>query len=233
MGEIAPGVHLVDGTNANSYVSIGSDNMMMVIDGTISSKPTRIADYIEKGLNADAKDVKFIVLTHCHVDHIKGVPWLKELTGARVAIHRDDADYLNGGKAYPYPAGAMGLLFRLSSPLMKAKPVSADLKLDDGDTVGSLKVIHLPGHTPGSIALYDAEKKALYVGDALKYDGIKLSESPRLFSNDFKLSRLSLRKLIGLDFNALMPGHGRPLVSPDAPDIVKEFIDGLDAPAAT
>ncbi|MDG7035131.1 MAG: MBL fold metallo-hydrolase [Nitrososphaerota archaeon] len=228
MGEIVPGVHLVDGTNANSYISIDDDGIMTVVDGTISPKPTPIINYIERELKTDVKGVKLLVITHCHVDHTRGVRWLKELTGANIAIHGDDADYLSGIKAYPYPRGAMGLLFRLSSPFMRSRPVKPDLKLSDGDLVGQLKVIHLPGHTPGSIALHDEKRKVLFVGDALRYNGKELRESPGMFSYDPNLSKTSLKKLIGVDFRVLLPGHGQPMVSSDAPAIVKEFIQGLN-----
>jgi len=86
-----------------------------------------------------------------------------------------------------------------------------DILLDDGDRVDGLLCIPIPGHTPGSIGLYDERTKTLFSGDILRYDGATLAEGPVLFTMDLRGSHQSIRKIAALDIDTLLPGHGVPL----------------------
>ena len=104
-------------------------------------------------------NVKYIVLTHCHTDHISGVPEVKEELGGTILIHRDDADGLKNPKIS-------------LTDMIGEKPnlvLEADARLDDGDIIHignlSFRIIHTPGHTKGGICLYCEQEKLLLSGD--------------------------------------------------------------------
>lgn len=126
----------------------------MVID------PGGSFEKIEEMLDVIEAKVKYILLTHCHGDHIGAVAQVKEKYGGKILIHRFDEEGLKT------PA------INLSSHIgIGEVSIEEDARLDDGDIlhVGKLefKVIHTPGHTIGSICLYCEEEKLLFSGDTL------------------------------------------------------------------
>ena len=213
MVEIIHGVHQVDGVNANSYLFFEKDGSLTLIDTGMSNSEKRILDYIKSNLSKQPSDVKMIVLTHAHIDHIRGALSLKTATGARVAIHEQDADFLSGKKRLPAPRGAMGLIFRFFSLFFNSPKVEPDIRLRENDKVGTLTVLHVPGHTPGSISLYNRDKKLIFVGDAITNRGGKLQGSPKQFSLNLKQADESIEKISTFDFEVLLSGHGAPVVS--------------------
>lgn len=105
--------------------------------------------------------VKYIVLTHCHADHIGGVEEVKRELGGKILVHRNDAEGLEN------PEISLTTVVGLSQNLK----VKADSRLDDDDRLhlGKLefRVIHTPGHTQGGICLYCEQEKLLISGDTL------------------------------------------------------------------
>lgn len=121
-------------------------------------------------LLADLKmKVKYILNTHCHFDHVGGNKRMKEVTGADILIHSQDAPMLTrmGGTA-----SGFGLQIEESPP--------ADRELAEGDTVSfgniEMKVIHTPGHTPGGVSFYAGN--AVFVGDTLFAGSIGRTDFP-------------------------------------------------------
>lgn len=115
---------------------------------------------IEEMLNVINANVKYILLTHCHGDHIGAVKQVKEKYGGKILIHRFDRD------------GLQDININLSSHIgIGDVTVQEDARLDDGDIlhVGELefKVIYTPGHTIGSICLYCEKEELLFSGDTL------------------------------------------------------------------
>ena len=105
---------------------------------------------------------------------------------------------------------------------MKVQPFQIDLVLNDGDKIAGLAVIHVPGHTPGSIALYDPKRKVLFTGDTLRYRDGKVEGPPKKFTMDPERVQQSIEKLKSLDFDIMLGGHGEPLKH-DASAKVREF----------
>ena len=106
-------------------------------------------------------------------------------------------------------------------------PGDVDIQLEDGkvlEPLGGLKVVHTPGHTPGSISLYSPKNKLLIVGDAL----VKSHNAPQLphkmVSTNFAEAMNSIRKMAQLDFDILCFGHGRPLIG-DARTKLTELVE--------
>jgi len=222
--EILPDIHRVDGVNANVYLLL-DENELMLIDTGMPGSARRIIDYVNR-INRKPSEIATIALTHCHVDHMGSAQQLKELTNAKVAVHREDAQFVLGEKAQPSPKGALGILFKAVSPFFRPKPVRPDIVLNDGDRVGELVVIHTPGHTPGSISLYDSERKLIFVGDTVRYANGKIGGPSKRFTPDMNGALRSIGKISRLEFDTMLGGHGDTL-KPRASDYVREFYASL------
>ena len=226
--EILPGVHQIDGVNANTYLIVEDDGTLTLIDTGMSKGGKKILNYVEANMSKKPSDVKTIVLTHSHIDHVRGAYEIKKATGARIAIHEQDADYLSGKKRMPSPKGAIGILFRILAPFFKFTPVEPDQRLNENDRVGGrLTVMHTPGHTPGSISLYDEGRRLIFVGDTIRYMNGKMEGPPKSFTLDMVQATRSVGKISNLNFDVLLSGHGQPLKSPNASQKVKELSSSL------
>ena len=214
MVEIAQGIHQIDGANANSYLVLENDGSLTLIDAGMSAGGKKILDYVKTEMSKQPSDLKTIILTHAHIDHVRGALAIKKASGAKVAIHDQDAEYLSGRKKLPSPGGAMGFVFRLLSVFFRSPAVEPDITLKENDKIGScLTVVHTPGHTPGSISLYDQGRKLVFVGDAITNRGGKLQGSPRQFTVDMQQADTSIEKISALDFEVMLSGHGDPVKS--------------------
>ncbi len=222
--QIREDIHQVDGVNANVFLVIDGSELT-AIDTGMPRNAGKILDYVHK-IGREPSDISRILLTHCHIDHVGSAHELRRLTNAKVAIHQEDAEYVAGTKAFPRPKGVTGILLKAVSPFVKFTPVQPDVTLKENDKVGKLTVVHTPGHTPGSISLYDPERKVLFVGDTIRFTSGKVSGPPERFTSDMKQAVQSIGKISKLDFNVMLSGHGEPL-KPNASDRIKEFYASL------
>jgi glyoxylase-like metal-dependent hydrolase (beta-lactamase superfamily II) len=147
--------------------------------------------------HADA--IETIVITHAHYDHIAHVREIARLCGgAVVCIHEADAPGLVDDTR------SLAMAFGARSP-----GIVPDTLLSDGDLVGSLRVIHTPGHTPGGICLYDPATKVLFSGDTVFTGGsFGRYDFP---GGDRRMLAASIERLAALDVEGLYPGHGEPV----------------------
>ncbi len=204
--------------NGSVYLIVNGDKLTLIDTGFFHSE-RKIEQYIEK-LGFKPSAVSTIILTHYHIDHTGNAKKLKEKTGAKVAVHEADTDFVTHKKAPPRPKG----LLSRAIGIVKAAPVDPDIILRDSDMIEGLKVIHVPGHTPGSIALFDAQRKAMFVGDAVFYAKGNVEGPKKNFSWDNKLAYESIGKIAAYDFEVMLSGHEEPLTS-GASKKVKEFIE--------
>ena len=139
-----------------------------------------------------------IVLTHRHYDHIGALCKLVERTGAEVIAHALDAEAIvESTKKNPL------------TKMLSLKPVNIDRFVDESDSIPvgekRLKVLYTPGHSVGSICLFDEEDHILLAGDTLFYEAVGRTDLP---TGDVRQQQLSLRKLAGLpDDTRVHPGH--------------------------
>ncbi|MGA2574251.1 MAG: MBL fold metallo-hydrolase [Candidatus Methanomethylicaceae archaeon] len=220
-----PNIHKVDGLRGSNAYLVSDQEGLILIDTGMPGNAQKIIDYVNS-INRKPSEITRIVLTHCHMDHVGNVQELKGLTNAKVAIHREDAPFLTGEKSLPSPKGAVGVAFKAFSPFVKTKPVQPDILLEEGDRVGGMTVVHTPGHTPGSIALYDPEKKLIFIGDTMRYQNGKLTGPPEQFTPDMSEALRSIKKISLMEFDVMLSGHGDPLL-PNASQMVKEFCNSL------
>jgi glyoxylase-like metal-dependent hydrolase (beta-lactamase superfamily II) len=140
--KIVEGVHQVDGVNGNVYL-VEDNSRLVLIDNGLPRSSGKIVNYVKK-LSYEPAAVSSIILTHFHIDHVGSVKKLKEQTNAQVAVHQADADFVSGKESPPKPKR---LLVKALTSVVKAEPVEVDLLLKDGDKIGDLRVISVPGHS--------------------------------------------------------------------------------------
>ena len=189
-------------TNCWIYSPAPDSGSCVIIDP--GDEAPLIIDHLEK-LNLTPQ---YILLTHGHFDHLAALPELRERFPAAIAIHRDDASCL-GPEAYEvhrtiFKAAAGGgdyLLDKLYRPLPPA-----DLLLTEGDIVGPFMVLHVPGHSRGSIAFYDEEAELLFSGDTLFQGDCGRTDLPG--GSKAEMGK-SLRRLFSMKGSIrVFPGHG-------------------------
>lgn len=183
------------GSNVYVYRDDDTDKAMIVDCG---APLTDVADVIV----SNYLDVEYIVLTHGHYDHADYVgEYVRSFPSAKVVCHKAELDVLTD----PYA--------NVSALLNDSKAYEQDfLTLADQDeiTVGNtvFKIIHSPGHTPGSICLYCEKEKILFTGDVLFNGGIGRTDFKY---GSFSDMRLSLQRLLSLPDSVIFyPGHNSP-----------------------
>jgi glyoxylase-like metal-dependent hydrolase (beta-lactamase superfamily II) len=227
--EIIPNVHLVPGMKgANAYLLL--DETVTLVDAGMPGSEEAILGYMEE-LGRAPGDLGRIVVTHHHLDHVGSLAALKARTGAQVVAHPGDAPLISGEQPPPPARSAvMRVLFRLMAPMMPGvEPVAVDRTVGDGDRLellGGAMVVHVPGHTPGSIALHFPAEQLLICGDVIDHRRGRLGPPPQPFTADMDQALASLRRLAELEFDVLCPGHGAPLVG-WADEGVRAMVRGL------
>jgi glyoxylase-like metal-dependent hydrolase (beta-lactamase superfamily II) len=211
--EIVPQVHQIRLRHVNIVLLI--EQQITIIDAGLRGNQRRVLRYL-CSLGRSSTDVGLIVVTHHHVDHIGGLARLKMATGAIVAAHAADAPYITGQLPQPIPFHnwPASILLRPLRPIFQTTSVEVEMLLKDGDelpALGGLKVIHTPGHSPGSICLFSPSKRLLIVGDALLRRHGQLHSPPESVSADAACARESIRRLLEFDFDTVLFGHGKPL----------------------
>jgi len=198
----------------NCYL-VEEENELTLIDAALPYS----AKSIIKAAENIGKPITKIILTHAHSDHIGALDTLKKLLpDSQVYISSRDALLLEGNSTL--------LPNEKNTPIrggipknIKTKP---DVLLEEGDRVGSLEVIATPGHTPGSISLFDTRNRSLIAGDAL-VTRVKLIVSgmmnplfpfPALATWDKETALKSAKKLSDLNPSLLAVGHGKMLKQP-------------------
>lgn len=194
--QVYKGIELLGGIepDCNVYLIDGE----LLIDAGTGFHFSEMKGQIE-GL-CDPNKIKLLVNTHCHFDHTGGSKKFRDWLKLHVTIHSSDKKALETGN------GTVADLFG-----QQARIMTLDRVLHDGGTVNttnfSFEVIHTPGHTPGSICLYEKEKKILISGDTL-FDGtVGRTDLPG--GNHDQLVE-SLKRLSKLNITYLLPGHGSP-----------------------
>lgn len=154
----------------------------------------RIAEIIEK----NGYDLKYIIATHGHSDHVCGNRLLRGMTDAKIVMHEDDAEFFGKPSVLQYFA-AFGLEH---SP-------EPDIKVKDGDIIEigevKLEVIHTPGHTPGGMCLYNAPN--VFTGDTLFAGGVGRTDFPG-GDHHTLFESINNRLFVLPDETVVWPGHG-------------------------
>lgn len=191
-------VHYIAGVAFDSNVYLLEDEDPVLVDTGTGSYADTALEEVSNIVPLDR--IGRIVLTHSHYDHIGGAKAFQEATGAKLYMHEAEARPLMGGDISLVVSDAVGR--RLKG--LEVEPLRTGQKLKLGRT--TLEVLHTPGHSPGSIALYDRESASAVVGDTVFCDGgVGRWDFP---GGDLSELRSSINRLRELGLKNMYPGHG-------------------------
>lgn len=157
------------------------------------------------------------VVTHAHADHVGATAWLRRERGAVLAVGEGDAARFEAGRIDTV-ASPLG---RAVARALEVERAPVDRRLREGDRVGGFAVLEVPGHSPGTIALWRERDRVLVVGDG----PVNLSRDPRAprfvplprgLHHDAAAARASRRRLAALRPEVVVPAHGHVVRAPDA-----------------
>ncbi len=208
--EIVPGIHMVDGVYGGNVYLLADPDSLTLVDAALPFNTGRIRRYIES-MGRAVSDVRQVVLTHSHPDHTGSIRALFGDSGVQVLVHEDDTRSGGSGRRLHYP----GQLISLPGKLPLLSRIHAHGRLEDGaalPALGGVKVLHTPGHTPGSVSLLDEKRGVLITGDMLISDGKRFHRPVQFPGTDFRAYRRSIERIAALDFDTACVGHGKPVV---------------------
>ncbi|MHC9538099.1 MAG: MBL fold metallo-hydrolase [Vulcanimicrobiota bacterium] len=179
-------------------------------------------DFLKGLKNASIKpaEVKLTVVTHAHWDHTGLAGDIRKITGAPLALHRNEKDWLECGQV-SVPAGAClwGKCLRMPMVLfrnwIRTARTTVDIVIeDDGFSLEPYgipgKVIYTPGHSPGSVSIVLDSGEA-FVGDmAMNYFPFTVRPGLPVFADDCGMLKESWKHLLSLGITKIYPAHGKP-----------------------
>jgi hydroxyacylglutathione hydrolase len=206
-------VHSIFGGIAVSHL-IESDGGLVLVDAGLPG----FEHFILRRMAALGRDdLRLIFITHAHMDHYGGAAALRRLTGAPIAIHRDDAGAMARGETNLGSCRGFGRVIGPFLPMLEAnappEPTQADVLVEDGTDLRAYGldgvVVHTPGHTPGSSCLF-VEERFAFVSDLISaVFGVR---GAIFFSQDWTQVPRNLARIRALEPEKIYVGHAlRPV----------------------
>ncbi|MEB3179411.1 MAG: MBL fold metallo-hydrolase [Nostocaceae cyanobacterium] len=209
--------------SVNCYL-VRTNEGYILIDTVMPNQRRAIAQELESA-GCQPGTLKLIILTHGDIDHCGNAAYLRQKFATTIAMHYDDSGMVERGDMFwnrNNPHNLIRILFGLFFGLRKSDRFKPDLYVEDGyrlsDYGFDAKVVHIPGHSKGSIGILTAAGE-LFCGDLLG----NVSQ-PGLWSiiDDLAAANASVEKLKSLKINIIYPGHGKPF-------LMKELIKHIGA----
>ena len=196
----------------NCYL-VETDTGYVLIDTGGSNKRTEFEKELESA-GCKPGSLTLIVLTHGDFDHSGNAAYLHRKFGARIAMHDDDSGMVERGDMFGNRQKGNNILTRMLVPVLfgfgRSERFTPDFYLDEGTDLSDYgfdaRVLHIPGHSKGSIGILTAG------GDLFCGDLLENSDEPALNSimDDLAAANASVERLKGLKINTVYPGHGQP-----------------------
>jgi glyoxylase-like metal-dependent hydrolase (beta-lactamase superfamily II) len=225
--QVSENVHRFESVYTNWYL-LEAGGRVTVLDAGLPGDWNEFSSAVSR-LGHWPSDIDAVLITHHHLDHAGNAERLRS-AGARVLAHPADAPYLRGEK-HQSRGGVARFLWRpwyafymgsyVAKGITRTPPVAELDKLADSEVLnvpGSPRVIHVPGHTAGSCALFLEDRSLLFSGDALVtldvLRGPRGRQGPQIargpFAEDADLAVESLDVLAATNAETVLPGHGEP-----------------------
>jgi len=210
---IPPELHHVRGFGVDTFIIAEPGRPLTLIDAGMPWSPWPIRRRI-RSIGRRPEEIERIICTHGHPDHIGGIPrLLRGRTDVSILMHPTDIAGLAVGLRHALRRTDDGVA-RRSRLLDYFTRTPASLEpIRDGDllpVLGSLRVIHTPGHTPGSVCLYAERHRLLFTGDVLQVIRGRLTYANAFFSHDIGQARATLSRLAELDVETIALAHYPP-----------------------
>lgn len=210
-------LHEIDLGYVKAFLIETSNNDLILVDTGMPGKPKDMIIKYITSIGRQITDVKYILLTHAHLDHFGNAYDLQRLTNAHIGINQLGIQYVNGEKGLLLPVGhdfrsKMFVNFiKIMSKFSKPKFIKPDMVLKEGefpDEFGvKAKIVETPGHTLDSISIFLEDSKVVLVGDLLfgDKDGLKLP----VFYEDYTKLLDSVKKIKDLNADLICVSHGK------------------------
>jgi glyoxylase-like metal-dependent hydrolase (beta-lactamase superfamily II) len=234
--QIANGLYRVGSDIVNSYLIVDKDGVT-IIDAGLPGYWKRLAAELA-AIGKNLGDVRALILTHGDTDHIGFAARLYRETGIAAYIHKADVDRArlivkkpNSGWG-PVKIGPLTgfLWYSARNGGLRIKPATELKTVEDNevlDVPGSPRIIHTPGHTPGSVTVHVPAVDALFPGDMMTTRNVLTGVTgpkPAPFTLEPAQAVASLDRIEGVDATWLLPGHG-PAWDGGIPEAVRQIRD--------
>ncbi len=207
--------------HVKAFLLEASDGSLVLIDTGLPKSSSKIISYINS-IGKSISDVKYILLTHAHIDHFGSAYDIKRISGALLGINEKGVEYVDGTKGLLVPVArnsknfkdkALAGVLKLISAVKIIKPkfVKPDMVLKEGVFPESMhvnaKIIETPGHTQDSVSVYLPDTKTIIVGDLFKGASDALVAPP--FFDDYIALLNSTNKIRELNPDLICVSHGK------------------------
>lgn len=234
---LAQGLHRLGSDphgTVNSYLVVDGGDVTVIDAGLPGYRRLLVEELASLGLRLDA--VRALVLTHGDTDHIGFAAWLSAEQGIAAHVHPADVERARlevkkptrgWGRVRVRPVAGF-LWFSARHGGFRIKPVGEVAPIEDGavlDVPGRPRIIHVPGHTPGSVAVHVPGVDALFLGDAMTTRNVLTGAEgpkPAPFTLDPDQAGASIDRIATVDATWVLPGHG-PAWDGGVPEAVRRI----------
>jgi glyoxylase-like metal-dependent hydrolase (beta-lactamase superfamily II) len=218
--KLAKGLHRIGSDTVNSYLVVDESGVTVIDAGLTGYWRLLNRELARLGLALD--DVRALILTHGDTDHIGFAARLHRERGVAAYLHPADHDRARlrvtkpRSSWGPVKAGPLTgfLCYSALHGGLRIRPAGGLRPAEDGqvlDVPGSPRVIHVPGHTPGSVAVHVPAADALFIGDTMTTRSVLTGArgpGPAPFTLEPTQAMTSLGRIGGVDATWVLPGHG-------------------------
>ncbi len=204
-----------------AFLLEASDGSLILIDTGLPNSQGRIVSYVNS-IGKAVTDIKYILITHAHIDHFGSAADLKKMSNAMLGVNENGIKFIDGTGGMQRPdtkkvkglkiklmLGLMGAVVKLG--FMKPKYVKPDMVLKEGVFPEQMhinaKILETPGHTPDSISIYLPDSKTVIVGDMLWGNPDKLVLHPMY--DDYIALLNSVKRIRELNPDLICVSHGK------------------------
>lgn len=233
MRRILPGLYTFSGLMVGRVYLITEGDGLTLIDASLPTAAGPILRQIRK-LGLEPRDVRRVLITHAHPDHVGALPELVRETGAEVWSSRLERPVIEGAIPVPVPpAGSVGGLAGLIRPpptFFKRVPVARELRDSEvlAEVFDGLHVLATPGHAPGHLSFWHPERRLIILGDVIMNIPFSMRLPLASVTCDMAENIRSIGRVARLEPQIACFGHGRPMVV-DTARRVKEFAQKVGA----